>query len=87
MKKHLQILAPIIGRFMNISKPEQGAESFLMAALDESVRAGEFFGPTLNGEYNGPAGRVPLPEKALDKDNAKRFWEFSEDHLGIKIRV
>ncbi len=87
MKKHLQILAPIIGRFMNISKPEQGAESFLMAALDPNVRAGEFYGPTDNGEYNGPAGLVPLPENALDKALAKRFWEFSEDHLGIKFRV
>lgn len=87
MKKHLQILAPIIGRFMNISKPEQGAESFLMAALQDDVQAGEFFGPTENGEYNGPAGRVPLPEKAFDKELCKRFWEFSEEQVGEKFRV
>ncbi len=87
MKKHLQILAPIIGRFMNISKPEQGAESFLMAALQDDVQAGEFFGPTENGEYNGAAGRVPLPEKALNKELARRFWEFSEEQVGEKFRV
>lgn len=87
MKKHLQILAPIIGRFMNISKPAQGSESILMAATDSTVKAGEFFGPTEKNEYIGPAGRVALPEKALDKALRQRFWEFSEDQIGEKFRV
>lgn len=87
MKPHLRLLAPVIGRFMNISKPAQGAEALLMAATKDDAQPGEFYGPTDNGEYNGPAGRVPLPDNANDKALAKRFWEFSEDHLGIKFRV
>lgn len=87
MKKHLQILAPVIGRFMNISKPEQGAESFLMAATLPEAETGEFYGPTGKDEWIGPAGRVPLPDNAKDNALAQKFWEFSEDQVGIKFRI
>lgn len=87
MKAHLRFFAPILTRFMNVSQPAQGAESLLMAATLPGAQAGEFYGPTGEDEWTGPAGRVPLPENSLDKALAQKFWEFSEEHLGIKFRV
>jgi len=87
MKPHLLFFAPIISRFMNVSQPAQGAEALLMAATKAGVKAGEFYGPTGEDERTGPAGHVPIPEKAQDKVLMEKFWAFSEDHLGITFSV
>jgi len=87
MKPHIVLFAPILTRFMNVSQPSQGAESLLMAAIHPDAQAGEFYGPTGKEERTGPAGTVPLPDNALDKVLARKFWEFSEDQVGEKFRV
>jgi len=87
MSKTILFLAPILSKFMNMSSPDQGAQSLLMAALHPDAKAGEFYGPTGKEECTGPAGLVDLPPKALDKAVAERLWSVSEDLVGVKFGV
>lgn len=83
----IRMLIPVLSLFLNVSRPAQGAESLLYAALREDVEAGDFIGPTGKGERTGAAGKVPLPPKALDEALALKLWEFSEQHLGITFNI
>ncbi|MEM7112133.1 MAG: oxidoreductase [Chloroflexota bacterium] len=83
----IRFLVPILSRVMNISQPAEGAQSLLVAALDASVQAGDFIGPTGKGEATGKPGKVKLPEKAHDKALSAKFWAFSESELGIQFDI
>lgn len=83
----VRFLAPILVKFMGVSTPAQGAESSLHAALNPDVKAGEFIGPTGEGERSGSPGVVPLPDKAGDKETAERLWSLSEEKLGIEFSI
>ena len=85
MPLHLRLFAPILAPMMGMSKPAQGAESSLHAALDPEVNAGDFIGPTGKEERTGPPGIVPLPDKASDKELAKKLWALSEEKLGVSF--
>ncbi|MEO1251469.1 MAG: oxidoreductase [Pseudomonadota bacterium] len=84
---HVQIIAPIMARFMSFSTPAEGAQSSIHAALDPDVKAGDFFGPTGKGERIGPPGRVPFTEKSQDKDLRDRLWALSEKLLGVEFKI
>ena len=83
----IRVLAPILVRFMNVSTPAEGAESLLFAALDPSVEAGQFIGPTGKEERIGPPGVCELPPKAHDKALCERLWTLSEELLGIEFAI
>jgi len=87
MSPLLQFLAPVLVRFMDITKPEQGAESSLYGATNPDVNAGDFVGPTGKDERSGAPGLVPLPPKALDKALCERLWTTSEELLGISFTL
>ncbi|MEM6544196.1 MAG: oxidoreductase [Pseudomonadota bacterium] len=87
MPLHLRLLAPILGQFMGASKPLQGAESTVYAALESAVSAGDFIGPTGKNEMKGPPGLVPLPSKASDKSLCEKLWSVSEEKLGIRFEI
>ena len=84
---HVRFLAPIVARFMNLSTPAEGAQSSVHAALEADVKAGDFFGPTGEGERIGPPGRVPFTEKSQDKDLRERLWTLSEVLLDIEFKI
>ena len=87
MALHLRLMAPMLGRFMNMSSPKDGAQPSLFAALNADVEAGDFIGPTGPDERTGPPGKVPLPPRASDKQLAERLWNLSEELLGVKFLV
>lgn len=87
MKPHLRFLAPILVRFMNVSKPAQGAEALIMAAVVDDVNPGDFFGPTGEEERTGPAGRVHYPPKAFEPGLVDKLWALSENRLGITFDI
>ncbi|MEO0437349.1 MAG: oxidoreductase [Pseudomonadota bacterium] len=87
MPLHLRLLTPIMGQFMGASKPTQGAESTVHAALKADVSAGDFIGPTGKNEMKGSPGLVPLPDKASDKSLCERLWSLSEEELGIRFEI
>ncbi|WP_282779044.1 oxidoreductase [Nocardia sp. CC201C] len=64
--------------------PEMGALPTVRAAVDPSVRGGEFFGPT--GRFKGyPVRKAPTPG-ADDPELAARLWEKSEQLTGVSFR-
>lgn len=83
----IRFLAPLLVRVMNISTPAEGAESLVYAALDPTVEAGQFIGPTGKDEHVGPPGRCALPPKANDKALCERLWTRSEELLGIEFTI
>ncbi|MBT8147950.1 MAG: SDR family NAD(P)-dependent oxidoreductase [Gammaproteobacteria bacterium] len=87
MSPMLQFLAPVLVRFMDISKPEQGAESSLYGATKPDVSTGDFIGPTGKDERSGAPGKVPLPPKASDKELCEKLWSKTEELLGISFTL
>ena len=83
----IRFFAPILVKFMNMSKPAQGAESSLLAALSPEVKSGEFYGPTGKDECTGPAGLVELPHQASDKEMCERLWKVTEELIGSEFRI
>lgn len=87
MPVYIKLLAPVLGRIMNMSAPAQGAESLLYGALMPDVQAGDFIGPTGPEERTGAAGKVPLPEKASNKNLAEKLWALSEQLLETEFSI
>lgn len=87
MSATIRFLAPVLVKFMNVSKPSEGAQSTLYAALREDVSAGDFIGPTGKEERTGPPGKVNLPPQANDKAAAQRLWTLSEELVGMEFEV
>jgi NAD(P)-dependent dehydrogenase (short-subunit alcohol dehydrogenase family) len=75
------IMMPLFS-FM-IHAPEKGALPTLMAALDPSVKGGEYFGPQGNREMKGEPGRAESTTLANNEEIARRLWEVSEELTGI----
>ncbi len=93
MPPFIQFIAPIIlavpmfSSALNISRPAQGAESLVYAALEQGVKAGDFIGPTGKDEYTGKPGKVDLPPKAFDKELSSNLWALSENELDIQFAI
>lgn len=67
-----------------IHAPEKGALPTLMAALDPSVKGGDYYGPQGYREMKGAPGKAESTDLANDKEIAKRLWTVSEELTGIK---
>lgn len=66
-----------------IHAPEKGALPTLMAALDPSVKGGDYYGPQGYQEMKGSPGKAESTTLANDKEIAKRLWTVSEELTGI----
>ena len=79
--KWVMVLAMPFFSFM-IHKPEKAAQPSLMAALDESVTGGDYFGPTGYREMKGKPDKVKPEPHAFDEEVAEKLWEVSEELTG-----
>jgi NAD(P)-dependent dehydrogenase (short-subunit alcohol dehydrogenase family) len=79
------LLMPIFVFFTH--KPAKGALPTLMAALDEDVQGGDYFGPVGYREMKGPPAKVKANQNAYDKEVAKKLWQVSEEMVGYKFEV
>lgn len=70
------VLTPLFKPFTH--PPEKGAHPSLLAALDPTVKGGDYYGPTGYREMKGEAGQVGSTPLSKDKAVAKRLWEVSE---------
>lgn len=68
-------------------KPEKGALPSIMAALDDDVQGGDYFGPIGFREMKGPPAKVKARPHAYDEDLAKRLWEVTEEMTGFKFEI
>lgn len=81
----VSLMKPFAGWVMN--SPAQGAWPTLAAAVGEGVEGGQYFGPSRNGEWVGPAREVQPRRKAKQVDLGKRLWTLSEEMTGVKYPV
>jgi NAD(P)-dependent dehydrogenase (short-subunit alcohol dehydrogenase family) len=78
----ISLLRPVTGLFMNTAA--QGAWPTLAAAAGPGVESGQYFGPSRNGEWTGPAREVQPRPKAKRTELAKRLWDVSEKMTGVE---
>lgn len=71
------LLMPIFVFFTH--KPEKGALPTIMAALDDDVEGGDYFGPTGFKEMKGAPGKVKGKPHAYNEEVAKKLWNISEE--------
>jgi len=74
------VFMPVFSFFTH--PPKDGALPTLMAALDEDVKGGDYFGPTGFNGMKGKPGKVKALPHAYDKEVAKKLWEVSEKLTG-----
>jgi len=76
-------------RFMNVffaQRPAAGAWPTLLAAVTESARGGEYYGPDGFMEMYSHPGRVQSNALLQDRDIAARLWAVSEELTGVRYR-
>jgi len=77
----ISLLRPVTGLFMNSAA--QGAWPTLAAAAGDGVESGQYFGPSRNAEWTGPAREVRPHDKTKRVEPAKRLWGISEEMTGV----
>jgi NAD(P)-dependent dehydrogenase (short-subunit alcohol dehydrogenase family) len=85
----LQRTSPVFV-FLNLflaQKPSMGALPTLRAALDSSVKSGEYYGPGGRSEFRGYPVRVKSNDLSYDKEIAKQLWQVSEKLTGEKFSI
>lgn len=66
--------------FLLIShKPAKGALPTLLAAVQDGVRGGDYYGPTGYNEMKGKPGTAKIASHAKDEEIAERLWAISEE--------
>jgi NAD(P)-dependent dehydrogenase (short-subunit alcohol dehydrogenase family) len=60
-----------------------GALPTLRAATDPDVSGGDYFGPSLPGQYYGPPRKMRLLPTATDLETGRRLWEQSIALSGV----
>lgn len=71
------IIRPLGALFLQ--KQEKGAYPILYAALEESLKGGEYIGPDGFQEMRGNPTRVDSDNKTKDREIAKKLWKVSEE--------
>jgi len=71
------IIRPLGALFLQ--KQEKGAYPILFAALDKSLKGGEYVGPDGFQEMRGNPTIVDSDDKTKDRDIAKELWKVSEE--------
>ncbi len=79
------MLLPVTSLFMHAA--DKAALPTLMAALDDNVQGGEYFGPTGFKELKGAPGIVASIPASYDEVVAKKLWEVSESLTGGKFII
>ena len=58
-----------------MNSQENAARPSIVAALDENVKGGQYYGPTGKREMKGIAGVVDSSELSKDTDIADKLWK------------
>jgi len=66
---------------------QKGAWPTALAAADDRVVSGGYYGPTGFFDARGPVGDSDVDSRALNEVTAKRLWEVSEELVGETIRL
>lgn len=61
----------------------RGAESIIHAALDLSVKGGDYFGPSGLFEVKGKPKKVDSNKKSKNEQLAREIWQYAEEATGF----
>lgn len=67
--------------------PKEAAKPTLMAALDENVKGGDYYGPQGFNEMKGDPGKARSTGYSKKRDEAAKLWELSEKLTGQVFNV
>ena len=67
--------------------PKEAAKPTLMAALDENVKGGDYYGPQGFNEMKGDPGKARSTGYSKKRDEAAKLWELSENLTGQEFNV
>jgi len=79
------LLMPIF--MLMTHKSSKGALPTIMAALDEDVQGGDYFGPIGFREMKGPPGKVKAKPRTYDTEVSSKLWHVSEGLTGIEFEI
>ncbi len=79
------LLMPIFYWFTH--KPAKGALPTIMAALDQDVSGGDYFGPKGFRGMKGKPTKIKAEPHAYDEKVAKRLWELSEEQTNFDFKL
>lgn len=65
----------------------EGAAPLVMAATSDSVRGGQFWGPSGWQQLAGPPALVRADRRAFDHDAAARLWRASEQFTALTLPI
>jgi NAD(P)-dependent dehydrogenase (short-subunit alcohol dehydrogenase family) len=86
--KHIPKWQVAIARFtiapLVTHPPQEAARSQIMAALDDQVAGGDYYGPQGLLESRGRPGKARQRACARDREAAARLWELSEELTGAE---
>jgi NAD(P)-dependent dehydrogenase (short-subunit alcohol dehydrogenase family) len=83
MPAGFRLISPIFNLFFSQSA-EDGAKPTLMAALNDVVKGGHYYGPTGFQEMKGEPGKADSSLLSKNKEIARKLWKVSEELTGIK---
>lgn len=81
LPKPFMLFMPFITPWCNSA--QQGAWPTLCAATMESVKGGEYYGPSKRGGIAGPAIKVKSTRRSHNKETAKKLWDLSIEMTGV----
>lgn len=81
-----QAMKIFLGPFI-LHSTESAARPTLLAALDERVTGGQYYGPTGFSEMKGSPGLAKRTDYAKDRNVAQRLWDLSEKLTGQKFEL
>lgn len=76
-----------VQRIGELMEPWQGALPSLMAATLPGAKGGDFYSPDQDNGYRGYPAKAVIEPHALDKETAKKLWEFAAEITGIRFPV
>ncbi len=85
LQRHSKLFVFMNGFFA--MKTWQGALPTLRAAIDETAKNGDYFGPNGWQEWRGYPTKVESNKLSHDKNIAAKLWEVSEQLTGIRFRI
>lgn len=80
-----KIIMPLSKPLLNT--PKNAALPSLMAALDASVKSGDYFGPSGFLEMSGKPTKAASKPQSHNLETAKKLWNVSEELLGFKFEI
>ena len=85
LQRHSRIINFLTG--LIAMKSNQGALPTLRAAIDESAKSGDYFGPDGWQQLRGYPIKVESNKRSHDKEIAKKLWDVSEELTGVKYQL